>query len=105
MKKIALSLIIFLLIPMVISAEINVSVTDSVNNKLCISGDAQFGEEVTLVVLNDGKTEDDVKSGSPESVVYARTTRADENGYNFNFTLISSSGGDAYKAIVSHGGQ
>ena len=41
MKKIALSLIIFLLIPMVISAEINVSVTDSVNNKLCISGDAQ----------------------------------------------------------------
>ena len=105
MKKIALSLIIFLLIPMVISAEINVSVTDSVNNKLCISGDAPVGEEVTLVVLNDGKTEDDVKSGTPESVVYARTTRAGENGYNFNFTLISSSGGDAYKAIVSHGGQ
>lgn len=86
-------------------AEINVAITDSVNNKVCISGDAEKGDEVTLVVLNDGMTEADLKGGAEDALLYARSSVASDDGYAFNFTMNTPSGGDGFTAIVSKGGQ
>ncbi|MBR5507484.1 MAG: S-layer homology domain-containing protein [Clostridia bacterium] len=106
MKKIFICLLVLIcILSYTASAQINVTVTDSANNKVCISGDAQKGEEVTLVVLGDGMTETDLKGGVQGALVYARSAVATSDGYAFDFTMNTPLGGDGFTAIVSKGGQ
>lgn len=106
MKKIFICLLVLIcILSYTASAQINVTVTDSVNNKVCISGDASKGEEVTLVVLGDGMTETDLKGGVQGALVYARSAVATSDGYAFDFTMNTPLGGDGFTAIVSKGGQ
>ncbi len=106
MKKIFICLLVLIcILSYTASAQINVTVTDSVNNKVCISGDASKGEEVTLVVLGDGMTETDLKGGVQGALVYGRSAVATSDGYAFDFTMNTPLGGDGFTAIVSKGGQ
>lgn len=103
MKKLLICVLIFaLLMPFTAFAAIDVTVSEKTENSVNVSGTAKSGEKVFLIVLNDDKTEDDVKNGTDNALIYAKTQMCNsDGGYSFDFTISNSDGGDGFTAIVS----
>lgn len=104
MRKIACSFLAFLCaVNISASADVNVTVSDSSNNIIAVSGDAPQNSDVMIYILNDGCSKEDIALGKEDVLIYASHTVADQNGYRFEFDM-SGYNGDAFEAVVAHSG-
>lgn len=81
-----------------------VTTKDASQNIINISGKANKGELVSVLVVNSGYTTDDVHTNSAQATQYVRSAYATQTGYSFDITMnVPSDGGD-YTAVVNVGG-
>ena len=78
---------------------------DASQNIINISGKANKGELVSVLVVNSGYTTDDVHTNSAQATQYVRSAYATKDSYSFDITMnVPSDGGGDYIAVVNVGG-
>ena len=87
-----------------VNAEPIVSVTDSMTNKINVSGKAN-GTNATLMILNPGYTKKDADSGVKNAVQFLRSTTAgDKYSFDVNIIIPENYQGEKFTAVVNTAG-
>ncbi|MBP3361512.1 MAG: S-layer homology domain-containing protein [Clostridia bacterium] len=95
MKKLSLFLYVamFMIMSQTPSFAAEVTLTDAANGVLEITGDANKGEKVTLIILNPGSSLEDAYTAADDNVQYFRSCVSDDAGYKFTVEMNTQTGG------------
>lgn len=78
---------------MQLPAEAAITLTDASSGTVRISGSADSGQRITLLVLNPGYTSADALEKTEQSVQYLGSMTAADNAYSFDVDINTESGG------------
>ena len=70
----------------------SISVTGGSEGRVSVNGAATEGSPVTLIVLNDGFTLEDITKNNPGAAQYVKVQNADAEGYAFQDIRLNEQG-------------
>jgi len=105
MRKIICFILSVFLVGTVAFASPEVSVKDISKNIINISGKANSGDDVSILILNPGYTYDGVEADSKQALQNFRSYVTLEDKYSFDIKMnVPSDGGGSFCAVVNVGG-